>query len=291
MVDWEMGRLGDYGKCALAALVIYLAAAPLAQEQRTWSGVLSDSRCGASHESMASALKITERECAFHCLKSLAKYVVVDDQKNVIPIANQDFAGIPLRLARPVRVTGVLTDKGIVVSRIEPPLVHAHIGHVMIGWRDTPGQVGLLTIAQNDARVAAAHSLLLSKATTLEEMKVHAGHVLHALDPSIEKAGPASGYGAKRAAAGAIQHAGFAAAVENASATVKEHAGKTTATLTNAIVAIDRGIAAAQAIRAAASAADAAPAVRDVHAIVEEIGGALQDAEQEMRAMMRAEGL
>ena len=82
---------------------------------------------------------MTERECAFHCLKGLAKYVVVDDQKNVIPIANQDFAGMPLRLARPVRVTGVLTDKGIVVSRIEPPLVHAHIGHVMTAWRDTPG--------------------------------------------------------------------------------------------------------------------------------------------------------
>ncbi len=87
---------------------------------------------------------MSERECAFHCLKGLAKFVVVDEQKNVIPIANQDFAGIPLRLARPVRVTGVLTEKGIVVSRIEPPLVHAHIGHVMIAWRDTPGQVGLL---------------------------------------------------------------------------------------------------------------------------------------------------
>ena len=65
---------------------------------------------------------------------------------------------MPLRLARPVRVTGVLTDSGIVISRIEPPLVHAHIGHVMIAWRDTPGQVGLLTIAQNDTRVAAAHA-------------------------------------------------------------------------------------------------------------------------------------
>ena len=85
---------------------------------------------------------MSERECAFHCLKGLAKFVVVDDQKNVIPIANQDFAGIPLRLARPVRVTGVLTDKGIVVSRIEPPLVHAHIGHVMTAWRETPGHGG-----------------------------------------------------------------------------------------------------------------------------------------------------
>jgi hypothetical protein len=263
----------------------------VAQEPQTWSGVLSENKCGASHAALASSLKMTDRECAFHCLKGLAKFVVVDDQKNVIPIANQDFAGIPQRLARPVRVTGVLTDKGIVISRIEPPLVHAHIGHVMIAWRDTPGQVGLLTIAQSDTRIAAAHALLLSKAASIEEMKTHAGHVLHALDPSIEKAGPASGYGAKRAAAGAMQHVGFTAAVDNASAPVKDHAGKANARLTDAIAAIDRAVAAAQNIRAAASAPDATAPIRDVASTVEEIGRFLQQAEEEMRLMMKAEAL
>lgn len=270
---------------------VILSSPTIAQEQQTWSGVLSESKCGASHEALASSLKMTERECAFHCLKGLAKFVVIDDQKNVIPIANQDFSGIPLRLAHPVRVTGVLTDKGIVVSRIEPPLVHAHIGHVMIAWRDTPGQVGLLTIAQSDTRIAAAHALLLSKATGIDEMKTHAGHVLHALDPSIEKTGPASGYGAKRAAAGAMQHVGFTAAVDNASAAVKDHASKTNAVLTDAIAAIDRGIAAAQKIRASASPSDAASAVGDVASTIEEIGRSLGQAEQEMRLMMKAEGL
>ena len=234
---------------------------------------------------------MSERECAFHCLKGLAKFVVVDDQKNVIPIANQDFAGILLRLARPVRVTGVLTDKGILISRIEPPLVHAHIGHVMTAWRETPGQVGLLTIAQSDTRIAAAHTLLLSKSTSLDDMKLHAGHVLHALDPTIETAGPASGYGAKKAAAGAMQHVGFTAAVDNASAAVKSHASTVNATLTDAIAAIDRGIATAQKVRAAGSAADAASAARELQPIIEEIGRGLQRAEQEMRLLMKAEGL
>jgi len=279
------------GSWVVAALIVYVASAPFAQEQRTWSGVLSEDTCGASHQAMATSLKMTERECAFHCLKSLARYVVVDDQKNVIPIANQDFAGIPLRLGRPVRVTGVLTDKGILVSRIEPPLVHAHIGHVMIGWRDTPGQVGLLTIAQSDTRIAAAHALLLTKSDTLDDMKLHAGHVLHALDPTLETTGPASGYGAKKAAAGAMQHVGFTAAVENASATVKSHASSVTAALTDAMAAIDRGIATAQKIRTAASSADAAVLVRDLTLGVEEIGAKLQQAEQEMRQMMKAEGL
>lgn len=262
-----------------------------AQTPQTWSGVLSESKCGASHGAMAASVGMTERECAFHCLKGLAKLVIVDEQKNVIPIANQDFAGIPFRLARPVRVTGVLTDKGIVVSRIEPPLVHAHIGHVMIAWRDTPGQVGLLTIAQSDTRIAAAHALLLSKSTTLDDMRLHAGHVLHALDPALETTGPASGYGAKKAAAGAMQHVGFTASVDNASATVKSHATSVNATLTDAMAGIDRAIAAAQKIRAAGSAAEAAPAVRDLQTIVEDIGRGLQQSEQEMRLMMKAEGL
>ena len=286
-----MGRLGDYGKIAALTLVMYLGSTPLAQTPQTWSGVLSENTCGASHQAKAAALGMTERECAFHCVKGLAKFVVVDDQKNVIPIANQDFAGIPYRLARPVRVTGVLTDNGIVVSRIEPPLVHAHIGHVMTAWRDTPGTVGLLTIAISDVRIAAAHALLLAKSNTIDELKVHAGHVLHALDPTVEAAGPASGYGAKRGTAGALQHVGFTAAVENASVTVKEHASVVTEKLNRAAASVDRGIAAAQQIRTGASPAATAPAVRDLQAIIEDIAAALQESEQEMRLMMKAEGL
>ena len=276
-------------KWAVAALVLYLTSSPLAQEPRTWSGVLSESKCGASHQAMAASMGISERECAFHCLKGLSKYVIVDDQKNVIPIANQDFAGMPLRLARPVRVTGVLTDKGVVVSRIEPPLVHAHIGHVMIAWRDTPGTVGLLTIAQSDTRIASAHALLLSKATTVDEMKLHAGHVLHALDPGLEKTGPASGYGVKKATTGAIQHVGFTAAVDNASAAVKDHASTVTATLTAAMTAIDGAIASAQKIRTSGTVGDGSAA--DLQTAVDGISRAFDKAEQEMRLMMKAEGL
>ena len=276
-------------KWAVAALVLYWTSSPLAQEPRTWSGVLSESKCGASHQAMAGSMGISERECAFHCLKGLSKYVIVDDQKNVIPIANQDFTGMPLRLARPVRVTGILTDNGIVVSRIELPLVHAHIGHVMIAWRDTPGTVGLLTIAQSDTRIASAHALLLSKATTADEMKLHAAHVLHALDPALEKGGPASGYGVKKATAGALQHVGFTAAVDNASAAVKNHASKVTATLTGALTAIDRAIALAQKIRASGAAGDGSAA--DLQSAVDGISRAFDQAEQEMRLMMKAEGL
>src|SRR4029453_6133591 len=100
-------------------LLLCLSAAPLAQSPQTWSGVLSDSKCAGSHQAVAGPAGMSERDCAFHCLKGLAKYVLVDEKQNVIQIANQDFAGIPLRLARPVRITGTMTDKGIVISRLE----------------------------------------------------------------------------------------------------------------------------------------------------------------------------
>ena len=260
--------------------------------QQTFSGVISDSMCGASHQQMAQAGNMSDRECAFHCLSRLATYVLVDDQKNVIPIANQDFAGLPLRLARPVRVTGAMTDKGLVIARIELPLVHAHIGHVMTAWRDTPGAVGLLTVALSDARVAAAHALLTSQSTSsLDDMKLHAGHVLQGLDPALEPKGPASGYGVKKAASGALQHVGFAAGVEGASAVVKAQATAASARLTDALAAIDQAIATAQKIQSATSASDAASSTTALVSLITRLDEQLQQAQQAMRVMMKAEGL
>jgi hypothetical protein len=275
----------------LLATCITSAAGRAQQAPQTWSGFLSDSTCGASHRAMSAAAGMTERECAFHCLKALATYVLVDQSGTVLRIANQHFAGLPLRLARPVRITGQMTDDGIVISLVEPPLVHVHIGHVMTAWRDTPGGVGLLTAAANDARVAAAHALLASKSGTLDEMKMHAGHVLHALDPMVEPKGPASGYGAKRSAAGGLQHVGFAASVDEASPAVKTQAGLVSAKLTDTIAAIDRAIATAQKIRAASTQGEALSLASELSSQISQIGGGIESAQQEMRAMMKAEGL
>jgi hypothetical protein len=261
------------------------------QTPQTWSGTLSDSTCGGSHQTMSAKSGMTERECAFHCLKALGKYVLIDQNGTVLRIANQDFPGLPLRLARPVRVTGLMTDNGIAISRIEPPLVHAHIGHVMTAWRDTPGTVGLLTVAASDARVAAAHALLASKSETLDDMKMHAAHVLHALEPTIEPKGPASGYGTKKATAGGLQHVGFAADVEGASPVVKSHAGVVSAKLTDTIATIDRAIATAQKIRDAAASAEALTLTGELVSQVAQIGEGIESAQQEMRLMMKAEGL
>src|ERR1051326_5747602 len=73
------------------------------QTQQVWSGTLSDSMCGASHQMKAAAGNMSNRDCLFECIKALAKYVLVDDKQQVIPIATQDLGGLPLYAGRPVR--------------------------------------------------------------------------------------------------------------------------------------------------------------------------------------------
>ena len=142
---------------------------------------------------------------------------------------------------------------------------HNHIGHVMTMWKDTPGTQGFLPVAIADAKVAATHAGYMQKAPdNLDSMKLHAGHVLNALDPSIEMKGPGSGYGVKRAAAGASNHVQLAAKSEGASKGVQTHAGHVTASLANVTEWTDAAIATAQKIRAATSASEAAPLVAEL---------------------------
>ena len=142
---------------------------------------------------------------------------------------------------------------------------HTHIGHVMTMWKDTPGTQGFLPVAIADAKVAATHAGYMKKAPdNLDSMKMHAGHVLNALDPSLEMKGPGSGYGVKRAAASASQHAQLAAKSEGASKGVQTHAEHVTASLADVTQWTDAAIATAQKIRAATSASEAAPLVAEL---------------------------
>src|SRR5579871_1559090 len=101
------------------ALVLWATSAASQDPPQVWSGTLSDSMCGASHQKMAAAAKWTDRECVFECIKALKKYVLVDSNRQVIPIANQDLGGFPLYAARPVKITGRLKDGAIVATKVE----------------------------------------------------------------------------------------------------------------------------------------------------------------------------
>jgi len=96
--------------CLVLALLVTSADA-----QQTFTGRLSDSACGASHRST----ELTNRQCVFACIKRLARYVLVDENNQVLPIANQDAKGLPLYAGRPVKITGEHKGDAIVVSKVE----------------------------------------------------------------------------------------------------------------------------------------------------------------------------
>jgi len=179
----------------------------------------------------------------------------------------------------------------------------------MTMWKDTPSTQGFLPVAVADAKVAAIHAGYMQKSPdNLDSIKLHAGHVLNALDPSIEPKGPGSGYGVKRAAAGALQHLQLAAKSEGASKNVLTHAGHVTASLEDVVQWTDAAVATAQKIRAATTATAAAPLVAELIQQIAAINagmdankdgkigwqtgeGGLEQAQMHMGFMMKGEGL
>jgi hypothetical protein len=101
-----------------AAAVLFLSAAFLTAEQnQTFTGVITDSMCGANH----AAMKISpDSKCAMDCVKSSSsiKYAL-NDGSHTYKLSDQaapaQFAG------RRVKVTGVLFPKTsiIQVTKIE----------------------------------------------------------------------------------------------------------------------------------------------------------------------------
>jgi len=249
--------------------------------------------CGASHQMKAAAGKMSERECIFECIKALAKYVLVDDKQQVIPIATQDLGGLPLYAGRLVRITGEIRDGAIIATKVEAIPAHLHLGHVMTNWHDTPANVGFLIAAISDAKVAVTHADLAARsADKLDEMKLHAGHVLHALDPSIEPKGPGSGYGVKKATAGALQHLEFAVNGEGSSTNIKTYATRVFASLTNVMNWTDQAITIAQKITASNSAPEAAALASELSRLTKQISDeGLQQAKTDMDSVMKGEGL
>ena len=276
---------------ALAAVAI-VGDSPPASAQRAFTGRLSDTTCGASHQARAANGSLTDRQCLLACINALAKYVLLDEAGRVVPIANQDAMGLPLYAGRPVKVTGDADGGAITVARIEAIAAHLHLLHVMTNWRDTPGGRGFLPVAIDQARAAALHAGLAAKASSLDDIKAQAGEALQALDPAIESRGADTSYGVRKAVAAALQHLDLAAKGEGATPNIITRAAAASASLADAQRLMDEAIAAAHGARAATEQADAAARALQLAAITARLGtGSLSDAQAQMNAMLEAEHL
>jgi hypothetical protein len=103
----------------LCCLGLFVALASFASAaDKTWTGQISDSMCGASHAKMTSAhAGMTDRDCTLGCVKGGGKYVFVSDGK-VYNIANQDLALLQTHAGHTVQLTGDMKGDTIMVSNI-----------------------------------------------------------------------------------------------------------------------------------------------------------------------------
>jgi hypothetical protein len=88
--------------------------------EQTWTGNISDSMCGAKHNTTAehSGKKMSDRDCTLACVKEHnAKYVFVSHGK-VYNVANQDFAALEEHAGHTVQLTGDISGDTITVSNI-----------------------------------------------------------------------------------------------------------------------------------------------------------------------------
>jgi len=100
-----------------------------------------------------------------------------------------------------------------------PTIAHAHVGHAVTAFVDTPDNRPLFDVALADAAVAAEHATYaVEGARDVAAVRLHLGHVLHVMDPTREAVGPGSGYGLIKAIDGGADHLGFAQEVPDASA-------------------------------------------------------------------------
>jgi hypothetical protein len=103
---------------ATTLAILMFGAASLAAEQ-TWNGRISDSMCGAKHNSTAQHGKqMPDRDCAMTCKKEHnAKFVFVSDGK-VYNVSNQDFAELQAHAGHSVTVTGTISGDTITVAKV-----------------------------------------------------------------------------------------------------------------------------------------------------------------------------
>ncbi|RPI57797.1 MAG: hypothetical protein EHM55_00475 [Acidobacteria bacterium] len=214
----------------------------------------------------------------------------------------------------------------IVSAQGSPNPAHAHIGHVMTSWKDTPDAKGFLPTAIADAQVAMEQIERADLEGRINDFVLYGGYVLNALDPGAETDAllktayarlptnyvkievPGTGYGIKRGVAGALQHVQLASRSEGASENVKTHAAHATASLENVAKWTGEAIATARKLIAAKDVGGGQILVDELTAQIGQIAigtdangdgqtgwqtgeGGLRQANTHMRLMMKGEGL
>lgn len=102
----------------------------------------------------------------------------------------------------------------------QPLISHAHVGHGLTHWQDTPGNKGLFTVAREEIDIARHETEAALIAVSAAEKTTHIDNAAHALNPDVQPRGTGLGYGAIRALQSGVEHLEYAATSADASANV-----------------------------------------------------------------------
>lgn len=210
------------------------------------------------------------------------------------------LTGAPL----PGRVAAAVVPGFVAASVLPSGMAGTHVGHVTTSYVDTPDKAGLLPMAFAEAAVAAQHATLATRTPNdLAAMQLHAGHVLHALDPTVVATGPGKGFGLRKASGGVAQHIELAAKEPSATPAITTHAPHIAAAARATLTRAEQAIAIANQIRGAADAKTAASLVAQLASLCAQFTtgadlnadgkvtwdkgeGGLQQAEEHVRLML-----
>jgi hypothetical protein len=194
-------------------------------------------------------------------------------------LVSTDSASRRIFDAAVAQLTGVPTPgqapaSGTAAAKVAVPagLMGTHIGHVVNSFPDTPDKAGLLPTAMAEAKIAQQHATLAQRTpTNLAMMKLHAGHVINALDPTIVTTGPGLGYGVKKAATNIAAHIEMAGKAPGATSVQSMHADHAAAAAMSTVARVDAIIVVAKQIEAATDAKVAAGLVAQMASLCDHL--------------------
>ena len=107
-------------KLVMVATMVLAGASVGFAADKTWTGKISDSSCGASHIAAEHGKKMSDADCTATCVKGGAKYVFVVKGK-VYQIENQTNPDLAAHAGHTVMLTGEMKGDSITVSKIAMP--------------------------------------------------------------------------------------------------------------------------------------------------------------------------
>jgi hypothetical protein len=99
------------------SLATIITTLPGCTAEQTWTGTISDSRCGVYHEWDEHSVPMTEKDCTIKCVKGGAKYVFRSEDRTY-QIKNQDHPALAEDAGGAVQLTGRIANETITVSSI-----------------------------------------------------------------------------------------------------------------------------------------------------------------------------